>query len=106
MSCNGKSKPPEMKKDTPAKGKITGTALKSKIEGIWAYIGEENATFVIEDSTIFYPDHGATYKYFLAGDSLKIKFDDYDGNYLVKMRGPDTLVTTGDEEHVYFRFKK
>jgi len=78
--------------------------LKSRIKGIWAIVGDENATFVIKDSTIFYPDQNGTYKYSLKGDSIKIKYEGFVGRFLIRMRGNDTLVTKGDEETVYFRF--
>ncbi len=39
-------------------------------------------------------------------DSLKIKYDDYEGSFLIKMKGKDTLILSGDEEQVYHRIKK
>jgi hypothetical protein len=80
--------------------------LRPKILGIWAFVGDENATFVIENDKITYPDHNASYKYVIANDSIHIKFDGYYGNYLVTTRGVDTLVLVGDEQQVYYRFKK
>jgi hypothetical protein len=79
--------------------------LKSRIKGIWAAVGEENATFVIKDSTIFYPDHNDTYKYSLKADSIFIRFDGFVGRYLIRMHGNDTLITRGDDKQVYYRFK-
>jgi len=78
--------------------------LKSRIKGIWANVGDENASFVIKDSTIFYPDHNSTHKYILKGDTVKIKYDGFVGRFLISMRGNDTLVMKGDEESVYYRF--
>lgn len=80
-------------------------ALRAKILGIWAFVGDENATFVIENDKITYPDHDASYKYVIENDSIHIKFDGYEGNYLVKTKGMDTLVLVGDEQQVYYRFK-
>ena len=80
--------------------------VRDRIIGIWAAVGEENATFVIAKDKITYPDQNASYKYALVSDSIHIKFDGYDGNYLVKTRGADTLVLVGDEQQVYYRFKK
>jgi hypothetical protein len=71
-----------------------------------AAIGEENATFVIAKDKITYPDQNATYKHALVNDSMHIKFDGYEGNYLVKTKGSDTLVLMGDEQQIYYRFKK
>jgi hypothetical protein len=78
----------------------------NRILGIWAAVGDENASFIIEKNKITYPDQNASFKYFLLKDSIKIKFDGFDGNYLVKTRGADTLVLAGDEEQVFCRFKK
>jgi hypothetical protein len=77
-----------------------------RILGIWAFVGDENASFVIEKDKITYPDHNASYKYVIANDSIHIKFDGFDGNYLVRTKGMDPLVLTGDEQQVYYRFKK
>lgn len=85
---------------------IVNDSIGNKILGIWALVGMENASFIIEKKKITYPETNASYKYFLVKDSMRIKFDGYDGNYLVKTRGADTLVLVGDEEQIYFRFKK
>ncbi|MBS1664785.1 MAG: hypothetical protein JST68_27310 [Bacteroidetes bacterium] len=79
--------------------------IEVRMLGTWAAIGEPNATFVITKDSIFYPDHNKTYKYVLSHDSMHIQFDDYDGDYLVKMRGKDTLVLMEGEPNVYYRFK-
>lgn len=82
------------------------TQLKTKIKGYWAAVGDENVSFVITDSSVFYPDHMGTYKYRLTRDSLRIRYDDFTGAYLVKMRGDDTLILTGTEQEVFIRTKK
>jgi hypothetical protein len=64
------------------------------------------ATFVITKDKITYPDQNAAYKYSLVDDSMHIKFDGYDGNYLVQTKGSDTLVLVGDERQIYYRFKR
>ena len=84
----------------------TDNDMRDKILGIWSFVGDENATFVIAKDKITYPDKNASYKYILRNDSILIKFDGFDGNYLVKTRGADTLILKGDEEQVYYRFKK
>ena len=115
---NGKNPPPQAggdtidveKSDSLARDttrKETGDhGLKDKIIGIWAAVGDENATFVIDQKKITYPDQDKKYSYVLLGDSIHIKFDGYDGNYLVSTRGSDTLVLKGDDEQVYYRFKR
>jgi hypothetical protein len=83
-----------------------GHGLKDKLIGIWAFTGDENPSFVIDQKKITYPDQDKKYSYVLQGDSIHIKYDGYYGNYLVKTRGADTLVLKGDEEQVYYRFKQ
>ena len=80
--------------------------LATRILGTWALIGGENASFVIEKKAINYPETFTSYKYSLINDSIKIRYDDYIGSYLLRMKGPDTLILSGDEEQVYCRFKK
>lgn len=86
--------------------KMGSNSISDRILGIWAAIGDENATFVIDKSKITYPDQNASYEYTLVNDSMHIKFDSYDGNYLVKMKSLDTLILVGDEQQIYYRFKK
>lgn len=99
-------KPDSLTNNATQKEVVNNNSIRDKILGIWAFVGDENATFVIDKDKITYPDQNASYKYFLTNDSLHIKFDGYDGNYLVKARGADTLVLVGDEQQVYYRFKK
>lgn len=125
IACNGKANhekeglvdtgPRVSKKDTPRITTVTkdtsrkeaiNHAVSDKIVGIWAFVGDENATFVIAKDKITYPDQNASYRYVLKNDSIHIKFDGYDGNYLVKTIGTDTLVLAGDDQQVYYRFKK
>ena len=83
-----------------------GNELANKILGTWALTGMENASFVIEKKKISYTETFTSYKYSLEGDSIKIKYDDYTGSYLVKLKGADTLILTGDEEQVYYRIRQ
>lgn len=83
-----------------------GNGIRDKILGIWAAVGDENATFVIDKDKITYPDQNASYKYTLVNDSMHIKFNGYDGHYLIKTRGSDSLILVGYEQQVYYRFKK
>jgi hypothetical protein len=101
----------ELKTDTSVS--VNDTARKrtindmgEKLPGIWAAVGDENATFVITKGKIAYPGKNKSFKYALKDDSLHIRYDGYDRNYLVTTRGSDTLILTGDEKQVYYRFKK
>lgn len=80
-------------------------SLNYRVLGIWAAIGEENATFEIKANEIYYPDQFASYKYKLVNDSMKIEYDNYNATFLVKMNGNDTLVFRGSDTQTYFRFK-
>jgi len=80
--------------------------VKDKILGLWAAVGDENATFEIGKDKITYPDQNVAYKYVVSGDSVHIRFDGYSGDYKVRKKGGDTLVFVGDEEQVYYRFKR
>lgn len=55
---------------------------------------------------MFYPEFSRSYNYQIIGDSMKISYDDYEELFAFKMRGKDTLVLTGDDEQVYYRFTK
>jgi hypothetical protein len=92
-------------RDSIAKEKIINPRA-NKILGTWALVGMDNASFVIETKKIMYPETFSSYNYSHVGDSLKIKYDDYEGNFLLKMKGSDTLMLVGDEEQVYYRMKK
>src|SRR6516225_1362455 len=69
--------------------------MQSKIMGTWASIGDQRATFVIDMSKIFYPDQNQSYSYRLFKDSIRIKYDDLEVNYLVRTKGSDTLILVG-----------
>jgi hypothetical protein len=92
--------------NTSIRAQKPSTDLATRIIGTWALIGSENASFDIEKKEINYPETFTSYKYSLVNDSIRIKYDNYTGNYLIRMRGSDTLVLIGDEEQVYFRFKE
>ncbi len=84
----------------------TDNDWENKIVGTWAFVGDDNAAFVIEKKKIYYPETFTSYKYSLEKDSIKIKYEDYTGVFLMKMKGSDTLILIGDEEQVYYRIKK
>jgi hypothetical protein len=79
--------------------------LNYKILGIWAGIGAKNADFEIKKNEIYYPDQSSSYSYNLLGDSISIKYDDYEAKFRIKMRGNDTLIFQGDDTQIYCRFK-
>jgi hypothetical protein len=72
--------------------------------GVWAGVGDENAAFLITDSTIEYPEHGS-YSYRLVGDSIAIQYDGYEMRFEAKLKGADTLLMSGDTRQVFYRFK-
>lgn len=76
--------------------------------GTWIAVGKENAAMVIDKSKqeVYYPDSSETCKYKMEGDSINIKYKDYTRRFLLKMRGEDTLVFTGDDRQVFYRKKK
>jgi len=79
----------------------------NKLIGMWSAIGEENATFNIRKSTIFYPDDNKLYKYKIVGDSIKIYYDDLNQSFRYKFIGVDTLTLSGvDGPSRFYRFKK
>ncbi len=109
----------EKMKEVQAKGvwdRLTGktkvvnqrspAAAMPDLLGSWAGTGDGKTSFQIQENYIFYPENFKQYKYSLEHDSLKIKFDDYEGVFAIKMNGRDTLILTGDERQVFHRFKK
>jgi len=74
--------------------------------GVWAAVGDENASFVIDGKKISYPQSFRSYPYLLHKDTLTIQYDDYKLVSLVRFRSKDTLILTADEKQVFYRFKK
>jgi len=75
--------------------------------GLWAAVGENNATFKIKKSSIFYVDNNQTFKYAVNNDSIKIFYEDGPENFQFKLAGADTLILTGlDGPSKFYRFKK
>ena len=86
-------------------GVITAHLLTNNLQGLWGIAGDENALFVIVNDRIIYPEIEAAFRYYWKNDSMKIKHDGYEDVFSVSMRGPDTLVLTGNKKQVYIRFK-
>ena len=81
----------------------------SNIIGIWVVSTSQtgNASFIVETDTIYYPETYERYKYRVAGDSIKIDYEDYIQSLFFKLKGKDTLILKGDHEnHIYYRVKK
>ena len=76
------------------------------LQGIWAAVGEDNASFVIKGSRINYPQSFRTYPFSLSRDTLIIQYDDYQGRFQVRLHTKDTLILIGDEKQFFYRFKK
>ena len=76
------------------------------LQGIWAAVGEDNATFVIKGSKINYPQSDRTFLFSLSRDTLVIQYDDYQGRFRVRLHTKDTLILVGDEKQFFYRFKR
>ena len=98
----------KIKNDTTIKVNVDSQIdSSSKILGIWLLKGESNPTFEIRKSTIYYPEHFKSYKYKVAGDSLKIFYDDFNETFAFKLKGNDTLTLTGEDGVTeYYKVKK
>jgi hypothetical protein len=83
-----------------------GIDVLKKLIGVWALSGDKNTTFEITKSAFYYPEHSSSYKYQVVQDSIKVKYDDYEGTFAFKFNGNDILTLTGDDgENVYRRMK-
>ena len=51
------------------------TRKKEKLIGVWGPSFDENASFQIQQDSIYYPEHFKNYKYITSNDSLFILFD-------------------------------
>jgi hypothetical protein len=86
--------------------KVDKNDISQKLIGTWTLKEGENATFEISKSTFYYPEHSTSYKYKIVGDSIKIKYDDFEGSFAFKFKTNDILVLTGDDgENTYHRIK-
>lgn len=89
-------------------GQKTSSTINNSVIGIWWDVKGDNpsASFEIQKDKMYYPELFKSYKYKVVNDSLKIKYDDYEGSFLVRMKGNATLILVGDEEQKYYRGKK
>jgi hypothetical protein len=88
-----------------AKPDIDHPGLNEKIIGTWAFVGDENPSFIIGEKTITYPDLDKIYFYSLHVDIMYIQFDGFKRDYMVRMSSADTLMLLGDDEQIYYRFR-
>jgi len=88
--------------ETPTDAK----SLVDKIQGIWGMPGDETASFVIREDRIIYPEIDAGYRYYLKKDSIKIKYGEGEQVFALHIEHPDTLILTGNERRVYYRYKE
>jgi len=98
FSCHGSEDQGTSSNDSSA------LQMQSKILGTWASIGDQRATFVIDKGKIFYPDQNQSYSYHLFKDSIRIRYKELQVNYLIRTKGPDTLILVGTDAEVFYRF--
>jgi hypothetical protein len=80
-------------------------SAKTDVLGVWAFIGEQNAAFDIQKDRIIYPEDTKVYKYKIIKDSIQFDYGGYKVICKVELKGKDTLVLTGADTQVYYRFK-
>jgi hypothetical protein len=79
-------------------------STKTDVLGAWAPIGEQNAAFDIQKSRIIYHEDLKDYKYEIIKDSIRFYYGRYKVTCKVELKGRDTLVLTGPDTQVYYRF--
>jgi hypothetical protein len=115
-ACNTAQKPAsnDPAGDTTDAQVATTDTLKSdlahKMLGAWSAVKGDTAkvTFIITDSTFFYPESKINHRYEVLGDSVKIHFSNFADTFGIEFSGDDTLRLTGGEDGpgVYKRVKK
>jgi hypothetical protein len=83
------------------------TTVATGLIGIWSKAGDDNPAFEINQDSIFYPGHAASYPYNRNGDSVLIHYKDFIDTFKSEFRGNDTLILSNksDGRHVYYRYK-
>jgi hypothetical protein len=79
---------------------------KKDFLGAWAVIGEQNAAFDIQKNRIIYPEDTKVYKYEIINDSIKIDYGWYKVICKVEFQSKDTMILTGHDTVVYYRFRQ
>ncbi|RYY33183.1 MAG: hypothetical protein EOP46_17115 [Sphingobacteriaceae bacterium] len=74
--------------------------LAHKMLGAWSAIKGDTGkvTFIITDTTFFYPATNINHRYEVLGDSVKIHFNNFADTFGVEINGTDTLRLTGGED--------
>ncbi|MEO8234016.1 MAG: hypothetical protein ABI549_01260 [Flavobacterium sp.] len=76
------------------------------IKGIWTNKSTENATFKINNKTIYYVDDFTTYKYTYSNNTIKIYYSDYIYEAKVTFsKGIMTLKSSDGSISKFWRFK-
>lgn len=75
------------------------------ILGIWTDGSSENASFDIRKDSIYYVDQFATYKYSIAGDSIKIYYPGWTFTGAISLSKDTLIIASEDGMTKYWRFK-
>ena len=87
------------------KSSLVNNESPVNILGNWALAETDATTFIIYKKKIFYPESFISYPYKIAKDTLKIRYADYEGVFLIKKPHTDTLILASDDDvQVYYRF--
>jgi hypothetical protein len=93
---------------TTAKSAATGHAVPTTgLTGIWVKENDDNPAFEINQDSVFYPDHAASYPYETSGDSIMIHYKGFTDTFKSQLKSNDTLILSNkvDGKHVYHRYK-
>ena len=77
----------------------------TSIKGIWTDGSSENATFQINEKTIYYVDELTEFKYSFKNNTLKIFFQDYKFIGVVSFKKDTLLINSNGISRRYWRFK-
>jgi hypothetical protein len=77
----------------------------NSIKGIWTDGSSENATFQINEKTIYYVDELKEYKYSFKNNTLKIFFQDYTFIGVVSFKKDTLIINSNGISRKYWKFK-
>jgi biotin-(acetyl-CoA carboxylase) ligase len=80
------------------------TINKNSVLGAWTDGSTENATFDIQQDSIFYVDQFTAYKYSLEGDSITITYPDWVFSGKVSFIKDTLVITSEDGPTKYWKF--
>lgn len=82
---------------------VPGTGLT----GIWVKENDDNPAFEINQDSVYYPDHAASYPYETSRDSIMIHYKGFTDTFKSQLKGNDTLILSNkaDGKHIYHRYK-